>query len=321
MMQMTGRPTILLAMTTIAGLMLGFGPTALRADDHDNDVDVKVIQRHEGKIRIVAEDEDGNRHERTIEYDGDEPRAFLGVRTEEAEGGGALVEDVVEDSPAERVGLREGDLIVGLDGAPIDDSWDLMEQVLAQRPGDLVDLELLRDGRHEGLSVELGEREPEFDFDFDFSGLEGLEGLGEKLEQLGEQLEGLDVHVDFSDLDLPDLSFLGHHGARRPKLGVHLVQPTAELRQHFGAPADAGVIVGKVLADMPAEMAGIRVGDVIVSADGREIEDASDLIDVLEDVDSETIELELIRDGVALRLDVFIAAEEPEDESAFDPGE
>ncbi len=72
------------------------------------------------------------------------------------------------------------------------------------------------------------------------------------------------------------------------------------------------MIVGKVRADTPAEDAGIRVGDLIISADGVDIEDAGDLIDALEDVDGDTLELELIRDGAPLRLDVFIPAEEPE---------
>ena len=286
---------VLLALTATIGLLAGLGATTIWAHDEE----VKIIQRHEGKIRIVTEDQDGNREERTIEYDGDEPRAFLGVLAEEAEGGGALVEDVIDGTAAERAGLREGDVIVGLDGEPIDDSWDLIQGLVALRPGDRVDLELERDGQREELSVELGERMGhDFDFNFDFSGLEGLENLG-------EHLKGLNV-------DMPNLHFLGHHDSRRPTLGVHLVQPTAELRRHFGAPSDVGVIVGKVMADMPAEDAGILVGDLIVSADGREIEDTGDLIDALEDIDGETIELELIRDGASIRIDVFIPAKDPE---------
>ena len=318
MSRTTRKLNVLLALTVAVGLLAGLGATVIWAHDED----VKVIQRHEGTIRIVTEDQDGNREERTIEYDGDEPRAFLGVTTDEADGGGALVEHVINGTAAERAGLRDGDVIVGLDGDPIDDSWDLLQGVLALRPGDRVDLELLRDGQREELSVELGERvghDFDFDFDFDFSGLEGLENLGEHLEGLGEHLKGLNFDIVVPDVDMPNLRFFGHHASRRPTLGVQLVQPTPELRRHLGAPSDAGVIVSKVLADMPAEDGGIFVGDLIVSADGREIEDAGDLIDALEDIDGETIELELIRDGASIRLDVFIPAKELEDEEAFDP--
>jgi len=291
-MRITG--TGLVAVLAMVGL--GLGATASLADEHE-----VVIQREEGKIRIVTEDEDGNRQERTIELDG--PRAFLGVRTEEAESGGAMVESVVEGTAAERAGVRAGDVIVGLDGAPIGDSGDLMQEVLSFQPGDRVDLELMRDGRREVLTVDLGEREQHFDFNFDFSGLAQLEGLGEHLERLGEHLEGLDFGKYSFD----------HHDASKPKLGVHLVQPTSELREHLGAPADAGLIVGKVLAGMPAEEAGILVGDLIVSADAREIEDTGDLRDVLRRADGETIELELIRDGAPLRLDVYIPSQERDD--------
>ena len=242
----------------------------------------------------------------------DEPRAFLGVSTEDGDDGGAVITEVFDDTAAERAGLRKGDVIVGLDGRSIESSWDLVQGVLELQPGDRTDVELQRDRQREVLNVELGERERfDFNFDFDFSELEGLgehlEGLGVRLEDLGEHLEGLDI-----DIDMQNLRFLHHHSSSRPKLGVQLVQPTAELRRHFGASPDAGVIVGKVMDDMPAEDAGIKVGDMIVSANGREIEQTSDLINVLTDADGESIDLELIRDGVSLRLDVFIPLETAE---------
>lgn len=309
-MRIARKLDVFLGIACVVGVLTGLGFTPILA--HDEEVEV---QRYNGTIRIITEDGDGNRQERTIEYDDDKPRAFLGVSTDEADDGGAVVTEVFDDTAAERAGLRKGDVIVGLDGRSIESSWDLLKGVLELQPGDRTDVELLRDGQREVLNVELGERERfDFDFDFDFSALERLEGLGEHLESLGvhledlgERLEGLDI-----DIDMPNLRFLDHYSSSRPKLGVQLVQPTAELRRHFGASSDAGVIVGKVMDDMPAEDAGIRVGDMIVSADGREIKDTGDLIDVLRDADGESIDLELIRDGVSLHLDVFIPLETEE---------
>jgi len=307
-MRMARKLGVFLVIACVVGVLTGLGFTSILA--HDQGVE---IRRHNGTIRIVTEDEDGNRQERTIEYDDDEPRAFLGVSTDEADDGGVVVTEVFDGTAAERAGLQKGDVIVGLDGRSIESSWDLLQGVLELQPGDRTAVELLRDGQREVVDVELGEREPfdfDFDFDFDFSGLENLEGLGKHLEgldvhleDLREQLEGLDIDMNMS---MPNLRFLDHHSPSRPKLGVQLVQPTAELRRHFGAPPDAGVIVAKVMDDMPAEDAGIEVGDMIVSADGREIKDTGDLLDVLRDSDGESIDLELIRDGVSLRLDVFI---------------
>jgi membrane-associated protease RseP (regulator of RpoE activity) len=64
---------------------------------------------------------------------------------------------------------------------------------------------------------------------------------------------------------------------RRGHLGVELVDITPELREHFGAPKDAGVLVARVDADGPAAKAGVRVGDVITAVDGQKIGDDTDL--------------------------------------------
>lgn len=55
---------------------------------------------------------------------------------------------------------------------------------------------------------------------------------------------------------------------RRGHLGVRLTDLTPELRTHFGAPKDAGVLVAKVTDGSPADKAGIKVGDIITSIEG-----------------------------------------------------
>src|SRR5262245_50302044 len=57
----------------------------------------------------------------------------------------------------------------------------------------------------------------------------------------------------------------------RGYLGVGLTDLTPELRTHFGAPEDAGVMVSKVEPGSPADKAGIKVGDVLASIDGKEV--------------------------------------------------
>jgi len=286
---------------SIAALLIAGGATAVAAGDEDQEVHV---EKHEGKITIVRVGEDGDRHVETIEYDGDEPRAMLGVVTEEADGGGARITRVVDETAAEEAGLEKGDVIVGFDGTEIDDSMDLLRAVLDAAPGDRVEVEIERDGRDESVSVDLGERK---------LGAYAL-ALGDfegQLEGLGERLGKLDIHIP--DIEMPNLYLHGLHGIHKPKLGVELVQPTSELREHYGAPSEAGVIVGKVLEGMPAEEAGVRVGDVIVSANGREIEGAGDLVEVLHELEGEELELELIRDGRSMALEVYIPEEEEDD--------
>lgn len=67
------------------------------------------------------------------------------------------------------------------------------------------------------------------------------------------------------------IKMLGGPGGEKERgfLGVHLVKLTRELRDYFGAPEDAGVLVAKVVKDSPAAKAGLKVGDVLVEVDGQ----------------------------------------------------
>lgn len=71
---------------------------------------------------------------------------------------GALVEDVAEDSPAERAGLKPYDVIVALDGREVADNDELIGSVSAMKPGTGARLRILRDGDHRDVVVKLAER-------------------------------------------------------------------------------------------------------------------------------------------------------------------
>ncbi len=73
--------------------------------------------------------------------------------------GGALITEVIEGSPADRAGLRVGDIIVEVDGQPLEGAA-LGDILLGYDPGDMVELGIVRNGRVRGVPVELG-RHPE----------------------------------------------------------------------------------------------------------------------------------------------------------------
>ena len=60
-------------------------------------------------------------------------------------------------------------------------------------------------------------------------------------------------------------------------LGVSLIGITPELRAHYGAPKDAGVLVGRVEKDSAAAKAGLEVGDIVTSVGGERTESAGDV--------------------------------------------
>jgi serine protease Do len=88
------------------------------------------------------------------------------------EGRGALVSDVVEDSPAEKAGLKRADVIVKYNGRNVEDSLGLRNMVAATLPGNEVKITVVRDGKELVLPVTIAELTDE---------LRGLEGSYENV--------------------------------------------------------------------------------------------------------------------------------------------
>ena len=70
---------------------------------------------------------------------------------------GALVANVTPGSPAERAGVKRGDVILDFSGAPISDSRDLSRKVSMMAPGTAVKLKVFRDGHEQEIPVTLAE--------------------------------------------------------------------------------------------------------------------------------------------------------------------
>ncbi len=70
---------------------------------------------------------------------------------------GLLIYEVAEGSPAERGGLRPGDVMIRLDGTPINEYVDAIRILEAKRPGERVNVRYLRDGREHAVDITLAE--------------------------------------------------------------------------------------------------------------------------------------------------------------------
>lgn len=96
-------------------------------------------------------------------------RPWLGVVTQSVDGDlresldlrdeGVLVNRVVPDSPADRAGIRKGDVIVRFDGRDVSSPSELVDLVGDQRAGESVSLVVWRDGARRELTARLAERE------------------------------------------------------------------------------------------------------------------------------------------------------------------
>jgi len=71
---------------------------------------------------------------------------------------GALVSEVVKDTPAEKAGVKGGDIILTFDGKPVHDAGELSRIVAVTAPGKKVQVKILRNGKEESLEVTLEQR-------------------------------------------------------------------------------------------------------------------------------------------------------------------
>jgi membrane-associated protease RseP (regulator of RpoE activity) len=188
---------------------------------------------------------------------------------------GVVIIDVVEDSPAERAGLQKDDIIIKFNNRKILRATDLTRAIRKHEVGDKVTVEIERDQEVLELNVELGERSGEW-----------VHKL--KIPEL-HKLENFDVEV-FST------------GAG---LGLQFQEMDADLAEYFGADPEQGLLVTKVKEDGPAEKAGVKSGDILLSIDGKEINEPDDVKDILKEYDEgDIVEVEILRKEETQTLEV-----------------
>jgi S1-C subfamily serine protease len=179
---------------------------------------------------------------------------------------GALVREVVADGPAAQAGLKPGDVIIAVNGQPVDDKNDLRSRVAEFKSGDEITLTVVK-GTANGptdqreVKVKLGERpiEQAFEFQMPFDD-NGLPQLPEGFPQL--PFDGK-----------------GRQGQAPAVSGAYLGVELEATNTVTGTP---GALIKTVVADGPAAKAGLKAGDVITAVDGKSIGEASDLRDVVQ---------------------------------------
>jgi len=143
---------------------------------------------------------------------------------------GALVNEVIKDSPADKAGLERGDIIVEYDGKRVDELNDLPRLVAATPVGETVRVKIFRDGKERTVKVEIGRLD------------DGQAELAVDAEESGGVL------------------------------GLTVTNVTPELVERYSLESDQGILITRIDPEGPAAEANLRVGDLIVEADGKEVE-------------------------------------------------
>ena len=205
-------------------------------------------------------------------------KPWLGVfLSEESEG--VTITGVKDGSPAAKAGLKEGDRFVEIDGKKIDDAEDIRHAIRTLEPGDTVEVVVERDGRQKTVHPVLAEAPKHF----------GTESFGWGPSQ------------NFGPMNF-------NMAVSKTYLGVRVQGMTDDLRAYFKAPHGRGVLVSKVEDDTPADRAGLRAGDVIISVDGKPVTNRGDIGSALmEKEPGDTVEVRIVRDGAQKTINVEVA--------------
>ena len=197
---------------------------------------------------------------------------------------GVVVNEVVEDSPADEADLREDDVIVGLDGSKITNADELVEMIDEHHPGDEVILTVMREDDEVELTVTL-EKRPGHDKSIWLS--------------KGPKNYGYLYSLDYDE--------------ERSYLGVSLLDLTSQLGNYFGLDKGRGALITEVIEDSPAMEAGLKAGDVIVSIDDDEIFDSEDVRDLISEKESgDKVEVTVVRDKKERKFSVELTEAEEE---------
>ncbi|MBU1950057.1 MAG: PDZ domain-containing protein, partial [Candidatus Eisenbacteria bacterium] len=159
---------------------------------------------------------------------------------------GALVSQVNENGPADKAGIRERDVIIALDGKPVENMQDLRFRIAGLPPDTRVAVTILRDGEKKTIDVVLGELEDE------------------EAEIIPASLSN-----DWQD-----------------KLGFRLEALTSAIRSQLDLDESVkGIVVESVEPTGSAAEAGLRPGDVIEKVGDKKIEALVDFKNALDALD------------------------------------
>jgi len=175
-------------------------------------------------------------------------RAYLGIIPQDVtptmarafgtkENDGALVGDVSPNSPAQKAGVKRGDIILEVNGKPVTDANGLRMRISMMSPGSAVNLKVLRNGGTHQLMAKLGELEPS------------------RAERARSERSSADSGLE----------------------GVAVENVTPQTARQLGLPANtSGVVVTSVDPASPFVDSGLQEGDVIQEVNHKPINNVSD---------------------------------------------
>jgi serine protease Do len=172
---------------------------------------------------------------------------------------GSLVGDVTAGGPADKAGIKRGDIITKFNGTVIENSTQLRNLVAQASPGSSVKVTVLRDGKEKEITVVLGERP---------TTTAGRAPGQEKPEEEASK-----------------------------KMGFTVQNLTADIAKQLGYQKDHGVVITAVTPGSPAEDAGLHQGDLVKQVNKVDVRSVEDFNRVVAKVQNGDVVALLVRRG------------------------
>lgn len=217
----------------------------------------------------------------------DANRAMLGVTTEKVNEG-AEVNSITKESAAEKIGLKEGDIITKVDDKKIESPDDLSAAIKAHKPGDKVTITYLRDNKEQKNTAELTK-------------WKGVNVFG-STAPFKMDVEGFDLNKEIPRVmtvpRTPGVPVPGYNwswSGGTPKLGLS-VQDTDDGK---------GVKIIEVDDESNAQKAGLKEDDIITHIDDKEVKGVDEVSKLIrEKKDNPTVRFQVTRNGKSQNIEV-----------------